>query len=213
MDERESPQWKPSIALPRAGHLRPDREVTWLTMRVLYLEFGVFDGRATHVTGQKLLRHPESHLHGFDSFEGLPESWAGMDRGKGYFSTNGVIPQIDDARVRFFKGLVFKITLLNLQGPAARCIDYQLRRRLRIRLPLTSFPNCAISSFQELTSTSMSSIIDSMKCRRRSMSSGSRNGNKVFTRRRYEDTGIRCVSQPCHGALDSWRDRLFCQPY
>jgi Macrocin-O-methyltransferase (TylF) len=84
-------------------------------LRVLYLEFGVFDGRATRYWS-KLLRHPESHLHGFDSFEGLPESWAGTDRGKGYFSTNGAIPQIDDARVRFFKGW-FQDTLPTYQAP------------------------------------------------------------------------------------------------
>lgn len=83
--------------------------------RVLYLEFGVFEGRATRYWS-KLLPHPESHLHGFDSFAGLPESWGGTDRGKGYFSTNGAIPQIDDVRVKFFKGW-FQDTLPTYKAP------------------------------------------------------------------------------------------------
>jgi Macrocin-O-methyltransferase (TylF) len=83
--------------------------------RVLYMEFGVFDGRATRYWSM-LLRHPESHLHGFDSFEGLPESWEGTDRDKGYFSTKGAIPQIDDVRVRFFKGW-FQDTLPTYEAP------------------------------------------------------------------------------------------------
>jgi hypothetical protein len=49
--------------------------------RVLYMEFGVFQGRAAR-HWSKLLRHPESHLHGFDSFEGLPESWGALIAGK-----------------------------------------------------------------------------------------------------------------------------------
>ena len=85
------------------------------TRRVLYMEFGVSDGRATRYWS-KLLRHPESHLHGFDSFEGLPESWEGTDRDKGHFSTNGAIPQIDDARIRFFKGW-FQDTLPTYKAP------------------------------------------------------------------------------------------------
>jgi hypothetical protein len=42
--------------------------------RVLYLEFGVYRGDATRYWSP-LLKNPESMLHGFDSFEGLPENW------------------------------------------------------------------------------------------------------------------------------------------
>jgi Macrocin-O-methyltransferase (TylF) len=69
---------------------------------VLYLEFGVFQGEATR-HWSKLLLNPKSKLHGFDSFEGLPENWL-PHRQKGYFATSGEIPQIDDNRVTFFKG-------------------------------------------------------------------------------------------------------------
>ncbi len=69
---------------------------------VLYLEFGVFRGAATRYWS-KLLRNPGSKLHGFDSFEGLPESWL-PHRPAGHFSVGGEIPQIDDPRVEFFRG-------------------------------------------------------------------------------------------------------------
>jgi hypothetical protein len=43
------------------------------THEVLYLEFGVFQGQATRYWS-KLLLNSNSKLHGFDSFEGLPEA-------------------------------------------------------------------------------------------------------------------------------------------
>ena len=51
------------------------------------------------------LKHPDSRLHGFDSFEGLPEDFD-LDgpHMKGKFNVGGEIPQIKDARVKFFKG-------------------------------------------------------------------------------------------------------------
>jgi hypothetical protein len=70
--------------------------------KVLYLEFGVFQGE-TILYWSKLLSNPESKLHGFDSFEGLPENW-NPEFPKGCFTTGGAIPAIDDPRVRFFKG-------------------------------------------------------------------------------------------------------------
>src|SRR5579863_158783 len=72
---------------------------------VLYMEFGVFEGYATG-HWSKLLTNPRSKIHGFDSFEGLPEAWVESKRvmDKGHFSTGGAIPQIDDPRVQFFKG-------------------------------------------------------------------------------------------------------------
>lgn len=69
--------------------------------RVLYMEFGVFRGRTIRYWSTKL-KHPESRLHGFDSFEGLPDSWG--PHTKGTFSVGGKIPEIDDPRVKFFKG-------------------------------------------------------------------------------------------------------------
>jgi O-methyltransferase len=70
--------------------------------RVLYLEFGVHEGRATRWWSEGL-RHPESVLQGFDSFEGLPERW-NDDNPQGKFAVGGSVPQIDDDRVTFVKG-------------------------------------------------------------------------------------------------------------
>ena len=69
---------------------------------VLYMEFGVFQGDTTRYWS-RLLRNPNSKLHGFDSFEGLPEAW-GDKFPKGGLTVNGAIPVIDDPRVQFFKG-------------------------------------------------------------------------------------------------------------
>jgi len=69
---------------------------------VSYLEFGVLKG-VTLRYWTKLLKHPDSFLHGFDSFEGLPENW-GLFTNKQVFDVAGVMPQFDDPRVRLFKG-------------------------------------------------------------------------------------------------------------
>lgn len=82
--------------------------------RVLYLEFGVWQGDTVRYWSN-LLSNPESRLHGFDSFEGLPEDW-GLKWPKGMFSTGGNIPQIDDLRVTFFKGW-FEDTLADYELP------------------------------------------------------------------------------------------------
>ncbi len=78
---------------------------------VLYLEFGVYRGASISWWSQ-VLTNPESHLHGFDSFEGLPEAFddSGGKYTQGWFSTGGKTPVIDDKRVQFFKGW-FKETL------------------------------------------------------------------------------------------------------
>jgi len=81
---------------------------------VLYLEFGVAAGDATR-SWARILKHPDSLLHGFDSFEGLPEAWS--DCPKGMFSTAGALPKIDDPRVSFFKGW-FDQTLPSYQPPS-----------------------------------------------------------------------------------------------
>ncbi len=68
---------------------------------VLYLEFGVFEGASIRYWASQL-HHPETRLHGFDSFEGLPETWG--PHMPGHFTTGGRIPAVDDPRVSFLKG-------------------------------------------------------------------------------------------------------------
>lgn len=76
--------------------------------KVLYLEFGVAKGASMRYWSQ-LLTHPESALHGFDTFEGLPEDWRLGDE-RGAYTAHGNVPEVPDPRVKFFKGL-FQDTL------------------------------------------------------------------------------------------------------
>ena len=71
--------------------------------KVLYLEFGVKYGTSMKYWSDQL-KNKESVLHGFDSFEGLPESWDSYIYLKGHLTNNGVIPKFDDKRITFFKG-------------------------------------------------------------------------------------------------------------
>ena len=71
--------------------------------KVLYLEFGVHAGVSMRYWSH-LLKDPRSRLHGFDSFLGLPHDWTLEGHGRGFFSTGGALPTIDDPRVTFFPG-------------------------------------------------------------------------------------------------------------
>jgi hypothetical protein len=82
--------------------------------KVLYLEFGVYRGYSMRLWS-RLIDHPASILHGFDSFEGIPENW-GADTPRGGLSVMGAVPQIADPRVRFFKGW-FEDTLKSYSLP------------------------------------------------------------------------------------------------
>jgi hypothetical protein len=82
--------------------------------QVAYLEFGVWEGYSIRFWA-KQLTHPASVLHGFDSFEGLPEPWS-VASPEGSFSTGGVLPEVDDPRVSFHKGW-FEDTLRDYKVP------------------------------------------------------------------------------------------------
>ncbi len=71
---------------------------------VLYLEFGVASGNSLRYWSAHL-RHPDSLLYGFDSFEGLPEDFDMFGSLlKGSFTQHDRLPVIDDARVHLVKG-------------------------------------------------------------------------------------------------------------
>jgi len=83
------------------------REDVWAAMitkvrdrKVLYTEFGVAHGASIRYCSREL-KNPASALHGFDSFEGLPE-YAGPWY-KGQFDASGNVPIIDDSRVSFLR--------------------------------------------------------------------------------------------------------------
>jgi hypothetical protein len=71
-----------------------------------YLEFGVFQGESIRYWAN-MHKHDDSRLYGFDTFTGLPEDWESFSghMKKGDFDVNGNVPQIDDSRVSFHKGL------------------------------------------------------------------------------------------------------------
>jgi hypothetical protein len=65
----------------------------------LVCEFGVFQAESTNYIARRLR---DRHIHGFDSFEGLPEDWR-PDFDAGMFSTGGRLPQVEP-NVTLIKG-------------------------------------------------------------------------------------------------------------
>ena len=64
----------------------------------LVLEFGVRFGTSINFIAQ----HSNREVHGFDSFQGLPEAWAGYEAG--VYTTGGMLPQVA-SNVRLHVGL------------------------------------------------------------------------------------------------------------
>jgi len=67
-----------------------------------FLEFGVFQGDSIR-KWSAINQHPQSRFYGFDSFEGLPETWR-QGAGRGHFDMRGAVPEIADGRVKLIKG-------------------------------------------------------------------------------------------------------------
>lgn len=87
--------WRPAIYEDLVREELRDDPVT-------YLEFGTYEGRSMR-WWLGLSKSPQSRFIGFDTFEGLPEAWEGYQ--KGHFSTQTRLPDIQDPRCRFVKGL------------------------------------------------------------------------------------------------------------
>lgn len=75
--------------IPKAGHL---------------LELGVFRGGTARFISKRI---DGRTLHGFDSFEGLPDKWGGFDLGKGALDMHGKLPSVP-SNVTLYKGLFNK---------------------------------------------------------------------------------------------------------
>ena len=69
--------------------------------QLTYLEFGVYQGESISYFASNN-SDTKSLFIGLDSFEGLPEVWAGNP--KGFFSTLGKTPDTIDSRVQFVSG-------------------------------------------------------------------------------------------------------------
>jgi hypothetical protein len=65
----------------------------------LVMEFGVYRGESL----QAIAKRVEGQVHGFDSFEGLPEDWTYFQK-KGRFSLQGETPEFDASNIRVHKG-------------------------------------------------------------------------------------------------------------
>jgi hypothetical protein len=77
-----------------------------------YLEFGVFSGGTIrHIARRK----PAATIHGFDSFEGLPEAWSGFNLGQRAFSRGSRLPRVP-ANVALHKGWFSATTAAWLAG-------------------------------------------------------------------------------------------------
>jgi O-methyltransferase len=72
---------------------------------ICYLEFGVSAG-TSFKWWLAQAKHEASTFYGFDTFEGLPEKWGVYDSG----AMAAVIPNVNDTRAKFYKGL-FQDTL------------------------------------------------------------------------------------------------------
>lgn len=70
-----------------------------VTLSGLYCEFGVFTAISTNFIAKK---RKDITLHGFDSFEGLPEYWR-SGYGKGTFNLNGDLPAVEK-NIVLYKG-------------------------------------------------------------------------------------------------------------
>ena len=65
-----------------------------------YLEFGVFTGGTIRFMASRIGNRV---IHGFDSFEGLPEAWGGFNLGRRAFDVKGKLPRVP-ANVRLHRG-------------------------------------------------------------------------------------------------------------
>jgi predicted O-methyltransferase YrrM len=70
-----------------------DHAIKAITLPGLIVECGVDSGGSiNHLAGALLNRR----IHGFDSFEGLPENWSGNNLARGHFARGGRLPTVRD---------------------------------------------------------------------------------------------------------------------
>lgn len=73
-----------------------------LSVPINYIEFGVATGQSFQWFMEQN-KHSESNFYGFDTFTGLPEDWGTFK--KGAFDNGNKVPDISDARGKFYQGL------------------------------------------------------------------------------------------------------------
>lgn len=85
----------------RMGHLQ--ESLTKITLQGLALEFGVWSARSTNIIANKL--HNQT-VHGFDSFEGLPEKWDMSKSGDGIEKGHFAVDKLPEVKpnIKLWKG-------------------------------------------------------------------------------------------------------------
>jgi len=83
-------------AMPEALGLENQRELIDFSLHAVavdghYLEFGVFTGGTIRYIARCI---GSRTIHGFDSFEGLPEAWSGLGLGGKTFDVKGRLPRV-----------------------------------------------------------------------------------------------------------------------
>jgi Macrocin-O-methyltransferase (TylF) len=83
-------------AMPDAVGFEAPAEVLAFALEMVkieghYLEFGVFTGGTIRFIARKI---GDRIIHGFDSFQGLPEDWGGYNLGQRAFNTGGRLPRV-----------------------------------------------------------------------------------------------------------------------
>ena len=68
-----------------------DHALKQIRLEGIVAEFGVNEGGSINHMAKRL---PNRALDGFDSFEGLPEDWAGNQMEAGYFNRGGKLPKV-----------------------------------------------------------------------------------------------------------------------
>lgn len=118
-------------AMPEALAFDTPRELmghalSRVTVDGFYAEFGVNEGGTISYIAKQT---PAKTIHGFDSFEGLPEDWSGNAMAAGYFNRKGRLPKVP-ANVSlhrgWFKDSVPKFASTHAQPAAFLHIDCDL---------------------------------------------------------------------------------------
>lgn len=92
-------------AMPDALGFESQRELIEFCLSVApsdghYMEFGVFTGGTIRFMAARV---NAKTIHGFDSFEGLPEAWGGFNLGTRAFDLHGRLPKVP-ANVKLHRG-------------------------------------------------------------------------------------------------------------
>ena len=112
-----------------------------------YLEFGVYTGGTIRFIASRI---GSRLIHGFDTFEGLPEAWGGFNLGRRAFDAKGKLPRVPD-NVRLHRGL-FEASLPawlkdNTGSAAFVHIDCDLYSSTQTALTLLADNSCRARSF------------------------------------------------------------------